>query len=239
MVQTVASDAQLAFPWRECVQGFFLRYPNPQASHVLSVDVIARRIEERAPPEPGPLPRLVLCTSRLILKSGSLPSWVPRNIIQHTTSWVLEDSEVDLSADTPRVMSIWTRNLDHTSVLAVTEALTLRDDGPSTRMHIEADVRSGVSFRLLRRRIEKFGHKRYLSHMESSRHGLIWAIMRIAPHLVHNPQPQAPVPYRQRLLHALRPPFLDGYPLTPWQWLKKQGRRLRDKFCQRPTDTQT
>ena len=181
----------------------------------------------------------MLCTSRLILKSGSLPSWVPRNIIQQTTSWVLEDSEVDLSAEAPRVMSIWTRNLDHTSVLAVTEALTLREDGASTQMHIDADVRSGVSFRLLRRRIEKFGHKRYLSHMESSRHGLIWAILRIAPHLVHTPQPQAPVPYRQRLLHALRPPFLDGYPLTPWQWLKKQGRRLRDKFRQRPTDTQT
>ena len=34
---------------------------------------------------------------------------------------------------------------------------------------------------------------------------------------------------RQRLLHALRPPFLDGYPLGPFQWLKKKWRQLRGK----------
>ena len=156
MVQTVASDAQLAFPWRECVQGFFLRYPNPQASHVLSVDVVARRIEERAPPEPGPLPRLVLCTSRLLLKRGSLPSWAPKNIIKNTEAWVLEESEVDLSPPSPgnsapRTMSIWTRNLDHTTVLAVTEGIRFTENRVDVPPHAPtqcltaADVRSVFS----------------------------------------------------------------------------------------------
>ena len=236
----------------------------------------------------------VLCTSRLILKSGSLPSWAPKNIIQHSTSWVLEESEVDLSAydpAQPRVMSIWTRNLDHTSVLAVTEALKFQEPRqemqsqqksswsqsqaqphlhlhseppphpqlqlqsqhlthgqpsqppmrPFTHLQLAADVRSAVSFKLLRYRIEKFGLKRYMSHVESSRNGLVWVITRMAPHLAsvhteHMP-PHVPPPPRRRLLNALRPPFLDGYPETPWQWLKKKWRQWRGAFRRTPTSS--
>ena len=311
MVQTTEHDTQLAYvqtfffctlyiltqgyryPWHACVQAFFLRYPNPQASHILSVDVVDRRIEMRAKtPSVDMFP--VLCTSRLILKSGSLPSWAPKNIIQHSTSWVLEESEVDLSAydpAQPRVMSIWTRNLDHTSVLAVTEALKFQEPRqemqsqqksswsqsqaqphlhlhseppphpqlqlqsqhlthgqpsqppmrPFTHLQLAADVRSAVSFKLLRYRIEKFGLKRYMSHVESSRNGLIWVITRMAPHLAsvhteHMP-PHVPPPPRRRLLNALRPPFLDGYPETPWQWLKKKWRQWRGAFRRTPTSS--
>lgn len=313
MVQTTEHDTQLAYvqtfffffctlyiltqgcryPWHACVQAFFLRYPNPQASHILSVDVVDRRIEMRAKTSSVDM-FPVLCTSRLILKSGSLPSWAPKNIIQHSTSWVLEESEVDLSAydpAQPRVMSIWTRNLDHTSVLAVTEALKFQEPRqemqsqqksswsqsqaqphlhlhseppphpqlqlqsqhlthgqpsqppmrPFTHLQLAADVRSAVSFKLLRYRIEKFGLKRYMSHVESSRNGLIWVITRMAPHLAsvhteHMP-PHVPPPPRRRLLNALRPPFLDGYPETPWQWLKKKWRQWRGAFRRTPTSS--
>lgn len=107
---------------------------------------------------------LVLRTSRLILKRGTLPSWAPRGVIKSTESWVLEETEVDVEpprmsvlpaagSDSPplldtydggksqvkieshancasppvpaRQMRVWTRNLDHTNVLAVTEGLTL------------------------------------------------------------------------------------------------------------------
>lgn len=217
------------------MQAYFLRYPNPQASHVLTVDVIDRRIEERPSSHAHGMPSLVLCTTRLLLKKGSLPSWAPKNIIEHSTSWVLEDSEVDLTPrhdNAPRVMSIWTRNLDHTSVMAITEGLKFEETStapaPLTRCEAAADVRSEISFKLLRGRIEKFGLKRYISHLDTSRDGLIWTIRRLL-HL-QNALPEILPTRRQRLLNAMRPPFLDGYPLSPWQWTKKKWAKLRERF---------
>lgn len=210
---------------------------------MLTVDVLDRRIEERPPRTASGTPSVVLCTSRLMLKRGSLPSWAPKNIIKSSESWVLEESEVDLtppSGDAPRTMSIWTRNLDHTAVLAVTEAIRFAENtagvppAPPTTCLTMSDIRSELSFGLLRRRIEKFGLKRYLAHKDTSRDGLIWSIQHLA-HLI-DPSKAASVQKQvapsktktQRLLHALRPPFLDGYPLGPVQWLKRRWRQWRD-----------
>ncbi len=128
--------------------------------------------------------RLVLRTTRLLLKRGTLPSWAPKGIIRNAESWVMEETEVDVeypaaalstaaaaaagvagrgpgdgagagaqgttgsaaagSAGTKsgsiagREMRVWTRNLDHTNVMAVTEGLRmteqlqLRPPPPST-----------------------------------------------------------------------------------------------------------
>lgn len=244
MVQSFRQQSSYAYPWSECVQAFFLRYPNPQAAHVLTADVVDRRIEQRPPRSPSGTPSTVLCTSRLMLKRGSLPSWAPKNIIKNSESWVLEESEVDLAppSDTaPRIMTIWTRNLDHTAVLAVTEGLRFTENCPevsqnafnaSTACSTTADIRSDLSFSLLRRRIEKFGLKRYVAHKDTSREGLLWSIQ----HLEHLRHPsRALIPYTQphpsrtkRLLHALRPPFLDGYPLGPVQWIKRRWKQWKE-----------
>ncbi|RXK42305.1 hypothetical protein M231_00295 [Tremella mesenterica] len=72
---------------------FFLRYPNPFARHVLSVDVLSRRID----PQTGQLH-----TTRLILKRGILPKWANQWLPVAGASggrgldaWVLEESVVD------------------------------------------------------------------------------------------------------------------------------------------------
>ena len=244
MVRTFSQETLFPYPWTACVQAFFLRYPNPQASHVLTVDVLDRHIEQRAPRTPHGPPSFVLCTSRLLIKRGSLPSWAPKNIIKNTEAWVLEESEVDLSPPSPgnsapRTMSIWTRNLDHTTVLAVTEGIRFTENRVDVPPHAPtqcltaADVRSQVSFGLLRRRIEKFGLTSYLSHKDTSREGLFWSIQNLAYLL--EPSSAMPVLQRapqrsrtRRLLHALRPPFLDGDPVGPIQWIKRRWKRWRE-----------
>jgi hypothetical protein len=72
---------------------FFLRYPNPFARHVLSVDVLSRTID----PTTGQLR-----TTRLILKRGIIPKWAHRFLPTTSSSggrgldaWVLEESVVD------------------------------------------------------------------------------------------------------------------------------------------------
>ncbi|PWN87756.1 hypothetical protein FA10DRAFT_215748, partial [Acaromyces ingoldii] len=121
---------------------YFLRYPNPLASHVISVDVLSRDIVRRPDTRGAGAGeeqwRHVLKTTRLILKRGTLPSWAPRGIIKNAESWVLEETEVDLDPPGPspteaggkgkgREFSVWTRNLDHTHVMAVTERTTYRE----------------------------------------------------------------------------------------------------------------
>lgn len=72
---------------------FFLRYPNPFARHVLSVDVLSRTVN----PETGQIH-----TTRLILKRGIIPKWAHRFLPTSSSSggrgldaWILEESVVD------------------------------------------------------------------------------------------------------------------------------------------------
>ena len=113
MVKDFVHQSSYDHSWSSCVRAYFLRYPNPNASHVLSVDVIDRRIEYRpvrngssssASTSSVTLDDLedsaairtipVLCTTRLILKRGNLPKWAPSGIMKNAESWVMEESEV-------------------------------------------------------------------------------------------------------------------------------------------------
>lgn len=118
---------------------YFERYPNPLANHVICADVIDRRIVPLEAPSISSSDtsstRLGLRTTRLILKKGTLPAWAPKGILRNSESWVLEESLVELDPsgnDKGRQMHTWTRNLDHTTVLAVTEGLTLTEQLRST-----------------------------------------------------------------------------------------------------------
>lgn len=100
-----------------------------------------------------------------------------------------------------RAMRSWTRNLDHTTVLAVTEGLVYKerfgfmrpdegDDSSKGKMKAQttadkvwrsycktlttAQIESQVSFGILRRRIEKFGLARFVAHKDTSQQGIMW-----------------------------------------------------------------
>ena len=105
-------------PWSIVSLAYLLRYPNPYASHILSCDVISREVT----------PQGSLRTTRLILKTGSLPRWAPKGMISRAESWVLEESEVDPLG---RVMRCTTKNLDHVKVMRVEEHIHIRqaEDG--------------------------------------------------------------------------------------------------------------
>lgn len=96
--------------WSIVALAFFLRYPNPYASHVISCDVISR--------EQTPLGSLV--TTRLILKKGAMPRWFPKGIVSRAESWVIEESEVDPYG---KVVRCVTKNLDHVKVMQVEESI--------------------------------------------------------------------------------------------------------------------
>ena len=90
---------------------FFLRYPNPYASHVISCDVISREFS----------PSGSLLTTRLILKTATLPRWAPKGIVSRSESWILEESEVDPQG---KVVRCLTRNLEHVKAMKLHETQT-------------------------------------------------------------------------------------------------------------------
>ncbi|KIJ45706.1 hypothetical protein M422DRAFT_227448 [Sphaerobolus stellatus SS14] len=146
-------------PWSTVALAYYLRYPNPYASHILSCDVINRTIT----------PSGTLRTSRLILKRGILPKWAPKGIISRAESWVIEESDVDPHG---KVVRCVTRNLDHVKVLQIIESVSLTEGSQGkTLQRSEAQVISRFGWGLARR-IETFGITRLKSHFEKSREGV-------------------------------------------------------------------
>ncbi|MCO5598623.1 hypothetical protein L7F22_052720 [Adiantum nelumboides] len=316
MVRTFIDHAQLDIPYAILCPVYFLRYPNELASHVISVDVLARQIITRprlklesqddkthtpsfsdpsssrqvalqqrteaagpsrsfwgspiassASTESEEDVQHILKTTRLILKRGTLPKWAPSGILRNAESWVLEESEVEL--DSPfsssteerpvgegRKMKCWTRNLDHTKVMAVTENLTFTEQLPASietgkistsRLDSIHDVESSVGFTLLQSRIEKFGYQRVRTHVDASRKGLWMTYSRFLQQrlqegrmnalVVNALQGQSGIEItnlsstssskRAKLLAALRPPFLDGDFVGPIARLRQQAKDVR------------
>jgi 4-amino-4-deoxychorismate lyase len=118
MVKFYSSSETYPYPFPAVTLAYFLRYPNPYSTHVLSTDTIARTFD----PETQRL-----TTIRLHLKRSKLPSAVlkllPRSLLGasatgDTQSFILEKSVVDVKEGW---MDTESRNLEWTGVLSVVE----------------------------------------------------------------------------------------------------------------------
>ncbi|KAI9649458.1 hypothetical protein NHQ30_002034 [Ciborinia camelliae] len=118
MVKFYESSYSYDYSFPAVTLAYFLRYPNPHSTHVLSTDVISRTID----PETGRLRTL-----RIHRKSTRLPSAVlkllPKSVLgnvrsDRSESYILETSEVDVKEGWMKTES---RNLDWTGVLSVVE----------------------------------------------------------------------------------------------------------------------
>jgi len=146
-------------PWSIVSLAFFLRYPNPYASHVISCDVISREFT----------PSGSLLTTRLILKKATLPRWAPKGIISRSESWILEESEVDPQG---KVVCCLTRNLEHVKAMQVHESQTFSQVGEGkTLQTTEARIVSGFGWGLTRQ-IENYGLARFRKNVQRSREGV-------------------------------------------------------------------
>jgi len=118
MVKFYSSSETYPYPFPAVTLAYFLRYPNPYSTHVLSTDTIARHYD----PETQ-----CLTTVRLHLKRSKLPSAVlkllPRSLLGasatgESQTFIWEKSVVDLKQG---VMDTESRNLEWTGVLSVVE----------------------------------------------------------------------------------------------------------------------
>ena len=127
MVKFYSSTDTYSYPFPAVTLAYFLRYPNPYSTHVLSTDTISRHFD----PETQRL-----TTIRLHLKRSKLPSAVikllPRSLLGasasgDTQTYILEKSVVDIKEGW---MDTESRNLEWTGVLSVVERQVFRRPVP-------------------------------------------------------------------------------------------------------------
>ncbi|KAG9307654.1 hypothetical protein G9A89_023219 [Geosiphon pyriformis] len=162
MVKFYQHTGKFEAPWDIVTLAFWMRYPNPFASHVLSVDVIDRYID----PISG-----MLRTTRLILKRGKVPSW-GRGLIKTPEAYILEESMVNPKTKT---MITRTKNITHVRKMQVEEWQTFHVDmhnSDCTKVKTEAKIISNFGWGPLTERIEGFGLKKFVDNTAKSRRGM-------------------------------------------------------------------
>ncbi|KAJ7804876.1 PRELI-like family-domain-containing protein [Mycena leptocephala] len=159
-------------PWSIVTLAFFLRYPNPYASHVLSCDVISRSVS----------PSGSLMTTRLILKRGAMPRWFPKGIVSRAETWVVEETEVD---PVGRTVKCKTKNLDHVKVMQVEETVYFRSAPEGKTLQLtEARIGSGFGWGLTRR-IETHGLNKFKANLQRSREGVSLVVQLLRQSRLH------------------------------------------------------
>jgi hypothetical protein len=125
-----------------------------------------------------------LLTTRLILKTATLPRWAPKGIVSRSESWIIEESEVDPHG---KVVRCLTRNLEHVKAMQVHETQTFSQVGegcvdyfsfayPSlnalfqrkTLQTTEARIVSGFGWGLTKQ-IENYGLARFRKNVQRVR----------------------------------------------------------------------
>jgi hypothetical protein len=128
MVKFYSSTDTYSYPFPAVTLAYFLRYPNPYSTHVISTDTIQRHFD----PETQRL-----TTVRLHLKRSKLPSAVikllPSSLLGtsatgESQTYILEKSVVDINEGW---MDTESRNLEWTGVLSVVERQVFKRPMPA------------------------------------------------------------------------------------------------------------
>ncbi|KAF2871599.1 PRELI-like family-domain-containing protein [Massariosphaeria phaeospora] len=137
MVKFYSSNDTYSYPFPAVTLAYFLRYPNPYSTHVISTDTIARHYDPEAQR---------LTTVRLHLKRSKLPAAIlkllPRSLLGasaagDTQSFILEKSVVDIKEGR---MDTESQNLDWQGVLSVVERQQFRRPTP----HVAVEAKAGA-----------------------------------------------------------------------------------------------
>lgn len=143
---------------------YFNRYPNPYAKHVLSSDTLESYVDANG----------CLRTTRLVVKTGRLPSFIKPFLGERLNSWIIEKSIVDPKRNT---MVAYSANIDHRKFIKVEEYLTYSAKQASTS--VDSRVQFSSNFIGFKQRIEQWSHNRFLSNMKASREGLLYVMSQI------------------------------------------------------------
>ncbi|KAH0612706.1 uncharacterized protein H6S33_009086 [Morchella sextelata] len=134
MVKFYENAFSYDYQWPAVTLAYFLRYPNPYSTHVISTDTLASELD----PVTGNLH-----LTRLHLKRGKLPASVARFLPKIKESYILEHSVVDVKNQR---LETETRNLDWEGVLSVVESQVYTPSAEQATREGKTDVQTIVRF---------------------------------------------------------------------------------------------
>lgn len=168
MVKFYENSFSYNYPFSAVSLAYFLRYPNPHATHVLSTDVIDRQFDPSTQR---------LSTTRLHLKKSKIPSTVlrllPKGILgaggDAGHSYVIEKSVVDIREGWMKTES---RNLEWTGILSVIEKQTYRRPisgdgilrGPTCTSLVDDEKYDGTNVTTIVTLVSRFGQSRLVTN---------------------------------------------------------------------------
>ncbi|KAK9475941.1 PRELI-like family-domain-containing protein [Lipomyces japonicus] len=147
---------------------YFLRYPNPFATHVISVDTLSRHVDAEGR----------LHTQRLVVKRGKLPRWcrmiLASSNINISESMVLETTIIDLQKQEIEAV---TKNIDFTKIMRVVESAVYKGVTTDENKQIvvastEVSFLSQFGFESLKERMELWGQRKFGENLNRSRMGM-------------------------------------------------------------------
>jgi len=175
-----SSETFFKNPWEQTMAAIWQRYPNPFSRHVLSEDIIERRVVGSR-----------LFTKRLLMKTNPLPKWGQRLVHARHVA-IVEESMLDRDQ---RILVTYTRNIGLTTTMNAVEKciyVSAPDDesatstkSVSTLLKREAWISSQL--RGFASVIQRFGVERYKHNAMNAAKGLNYALTRLFPPHSHGP----------------------------------------------------
>lgn len=128
-----------------------------------------------------------LRSTRLILKRGQLPKWLPKNLVEKAESWVVEESTVD---PTNQRLNCKSYNIDHIKLMRLIEEakftgekknITHHDTNATVISNIGTSTSSwmDIGVQVMRSRIENYTIKRFQKGLHKQRAGYLHTLDNI------------------------------------------------------------
>ncbi|XP_054167251.1 PRELI domain-containing protein 1, mitochondrial-like [Oppia nitens] len=146
------------YNWEQVSKAFWCRYPNPFSSHVLTEDVVQRKVDESGK----------LLTKRLISKTNSAPKWTER-FLSSKLVFIIEESILDPKCKT---LTTYTRNIGLKHLMTLEEKVTYKssdDDKEWTVAERKAWIDSNVFG--LSAAVQRFGLERFKKNVSKTCQG--------------------------------------------------------------------
>lgn len=151
------------YSWEQVTAANWQKYPNELATHVVSVDVLNREVDEE---------KNVLRTERLIACKQAIPQWLRALVGADECSYVREISEVDL---TNKTLTMKSANMTMSHLLLVNETVVYRPDPsmPSKRtlFEQEAEITAFLSWSSICNKIEEWSVERFGQNAKIGKNG--------------------------------------------------------------------
>ncbi|XP_005185478.2 protein preli-like [Musca domestica] len=170
MASHYRTETVFDYSWKQVVQAYWNRYPNPASHHVLTEDTISREIRDGK-----------LYSRRILSKTNSVPKWGER-FYKNTPVKIIEDSVLDPKSKT---LITFTRNIGFKKIMKVDEIVEYSEQKDGRTLAVRRAYISSQVFGFSRA-IRAFGIERFKSNCHKAANGFNFVLQRMFPNHQHH-----------------------------------------------------